>query len=95
MVAASLAILEEAAVACRDLCATLQSSAPTLLAYTAAAFWLSIKLLGVRTTSPNPKLLSQATQLQISRITDAEMTLLKALGWDLARVLRHRGIHLA
>jgi len=91
---AALFLLEEAARSSLSLLSRLQNSAPDLLACTAAAFWTSAKLLGVRTSSPNGVLMSQASQVELHSIIDMEILLLETVNWDVAAVLLPRGVQL-
>jgi hypothetical protein len=92
MRSAALILLEEAVRAVPEHYASTLTSSPALLSASAAALWVSIKFIGVRMTSPNGALMSQATQVLLSDLVNHEAMLLIALKWGISAVLRSKGI---
>ena len=93
---AGLILLEEAARAQPELelFSSFQASSASFLAASAAALWIAVKFLGVRATSPNAALMSQASQVAVDPLTQVEVILLKAIDWDVASVWARRGVPL-
>ncbi|KAG7667114.1 hypothetical protein Ndes2526B_g04387 [Nannochloris sp. 'desiccata'] len=89
---AGLILLEEAVRADKELYALTLASSQALLAASAAALWVAIKFIGVRVTSPNGALMSQASQVLITNLVSHEAQLLVSLEWGISAVLRSKGI---
>ena len=92
MRSAGLVLLEAALRADADLYQLTLSTPTALLGASAAALWVAIKFIGVRVTSPNGALMSQASQVIISILVEQEANLLNALEWGVSAVLRSKGI---
>lgn len=92
MRSAGLILLEAALRADADLYQLTLSTPTALLGASAAALWVAIKFIGVRVTSPNGALMSQASQVIISVLVEQEANLLNALEWGVSAVLRSKGI---
>eukprot|EP00887_Chlorella_sp_A99_P001246 scaffold14.g1246.t1 len=75
-----------------DLQDILATSPPHLAAYAAAALWTTSKIVGVRTESPNRSLVAQATGCHPQALAEFEVDLVHSLSWDMAAVLRGRGL---
>jgi 1-aminocyclopropane-1-carboxylate deaminase/D-cysteine desulfhydrase-like pyridoxal-dependent ACC family enzyme len=89
---AGLLLLEEAVRADKELYASTISSSHALLAASAAALWVAIKFIGVRVTSPNGALMSQASQVFITNLVEQEAQLLISLEWGISAIFRRHGI---
>jgi len=92
MRSAGLFLLEEAVRADKELYASTLASSHALLAASASALWVAIKFIGVRVTSPNGALMSQASQVLIKNLVTHEAQLLVSLEWGVSALLRSKGI---
>lgn len=57
-----------------------------------ACLWVASKLLSVRTAAPNRQLLCMATSAAADVLSWRELEVCKVLDWDMAEVLRERGM---
>lgn len=64
-----------------------------LLATALASLWVLSKTLGIRNLTPNGIVFSQAGQVPLTQLLQAERALLAALDWDVVSALRRRDVH--
>eukprot|EP00887_Chlorella_sp_A99_P001305 scaffold14.g1305.t1 len=88
----AVALVDELFARCPEQRLLLLDSAPHLAAFAAGAMFVAFKLLGVTASSPNRSLMAMATGCHPHALVHFELELCCSLRWDMAAVLRARGL---